>query len=276
MNNDDIWGECDVKVLAIVGSPRKGNSYKMTQLVEERMKNLGDVEFEYLFLKDMDMGRCTGCHVCVTKGEDKCPSAFDQKSMEEKMMAANGVIFVTPTYSFHISGLMKCFVDYFTYCVHRPRFFGRQAMVFVLRGDILKDGIKYMVKVAKSWGFNVPCTLGVAELESLTPRYRDKTLKDVYKKVDMFYNAIRDEARARPTLYDLIGFRIWRMNAIACRESIAPDYEYWNMKGWLDKTYYYDVKVNIFKRAVTGIVESLSRSFMIKIFGDVYKKKDAI
>ena len=39
-----------VKVLAIMGSPRsRGNTYKLTKLVEARMKTLGDVEFDYLF-----------------------------------------------------------------------------------------------------------------------------------------------------------------------------------------------------------------------------------
>jgi len=58
-----------MKILAIIGSPRKkGNSYKATKEVEERMKQLGKVEFEYLFLKDADLKMCSGCFNCVSKG----------------------------------------------------------------------------------------------------------------------------------------------------------------------------------------------------------------
>ncbi|MCE7697524.1 MAG: NAD(P)H-dependent oxidoreductase, partial [Methanobacterium paludis] len=44
-----------MKILAIIGSPKgKGNSYKVTKEVEEKMNGMEDVTFEYLFLKDVD------------------------------------------------------------------------------------------------------------------------------------------------------------------------------------------------------------------------------
>ena len=45
-----------MKVLAIMGSPRKkGNTYKVTRKIEESMMQLRNVEFEYVFLKDVDI-----------------------------------------------------------------------------------------------------------------------------------------------------------------------------------------------------------------------------
>ena len=42
-----------MRVLAIIGSPKgKGNGYRVVQQIEKRMKGLGDVEFDYLLLKD--------------------------------------------------------------------------------------------------------------------------------------------------------------------------------------------------------------------------------
>jgi multimeric flavodoxin WrbA len=56
-----------MKVLAIMGSPRaKGNRYKMVSRIEERMKALGDVEFTYLFLKDVHLELCNGCWQCLS------------------------------------------------------------------------------------------------------------------------------------------------------------------------------------------------------------------
>ena len=34
-----------MKILTIIGSPRKGNTYKVTPQIEERMKELGNLEF---------------------------------------------------------------------------------------------------------------------------------------------------------------------------------------------------------------------------------------
>lgn len=63
-----------MKILAVIGSPKgKGAGYKIVKMIEDRMKVLGDVEFEYLFLKDANLKLCTGCYNCMAKGEDKCP-----------------------------------------------------------------------------------------------------------------------------------------------------------------------------------------------------------
>ncbi|MGZ7044375.1 MAG: flavodoxin family protein, partial [Methanobacterium sp.] len=123
-----------MKVLTIMGSPkRKGNTYRITRKVEEEMKKLGDVEFEYVFLKDLDLKSCLGCGVCMDKGEEICPLNDDRAMMEEKMQNADGVIFTSPNYVFNVTGLMKNFIDRFAYVCHRPRFF-KNAMVLTTSG----------------------------------------------------------------------------------------------------------------------------------------------
>ena len=75
-----------VKVLAIMGSPRRrGNTYKLTKLVEARMKTLGDVEFDYLFLTDINLGTCRGCRVCFGVDEDRCPVQDDRAIIADKI-----------------------------------------------------------------------------------------------------------------------------------------------------------------------------------------------
>ncbi|CVK32582.1 MULTISPECIES: NAD(P)H-dependent oxidoreductase [Methanoculleus] len=39
-----------MKVLVVMGSPRKGNTYRAAKRIENTMRSLGDVEFEYLML----------------------------------------------------------------------------------------------------------------------------------------------------------------------------------------------------------------------------------
>jgi multimeric flavodoxin WrbA len=51
-----------MKILVIKESPRKGNAYQATKKVEESMQSLGNVEFEYLMLKDTNLSQCHGCY----------------------------------------------------------------------------------------------------------------------------------------------------------------------------------------------------------------------
>ena len=42
-----------MKILAIMGSPRKRDSYQITRVFEEKLNALEKVEFKYLFLKEV-------------------------------------------------------------------------------------------------------------------------------------------------------------------------------------------------------------------------------
>jgi multimeric flavodoxin WrbA len=54
-----------MKILTIRGSPRKGNTYRAVRRIEENLKAMGDVQFEYLWLKDAGLADCKGCTVCL-------------------------------------------------------------------------------------------------------------------------------------------------------------------------------------------------------------------
>jgi multimeric flavodoxin WrbA len=107
------------------------------------MKSYGDVVFEDLMLRDADLSQCTGCFVCIQKGEEHCPRKDDAPAIEQKMHDADGVIFSSPVYGMNVSGLMKVFVDRFSYIFHRPRFFEKKALLLTTTGalghkDVLK------------------------------------------------------------------------------------------------------------------------------------------
>lgn len=121
-----------MKILVIMGSPRKGNTYRATKKIEKSMQSMGSVEFEYLMLKDTDLSQCRGCFVCFTKGEDHCPCKDDAPVIEQKMHSADGVIFATPVYGMNVSALMKLFIDRFSYIFHRPRFFDKKPFFSLL------------------------------------------------------------------------------------------------------------------------------------------------
>ena len=50
-----------MNIVAIMGSPKgKGAGYRIVRAIEDRMKEIGDVEFAYLFLKDANLKPCLG------------------------------------------------------------------------------------------------------------------------------------------------------------------------------------------------------------------------
>ena len=118
-----------MKVLVVMGSPRKGNTYRAAERICELMEVHGPVEFEYLWLRDANLLPCRGCAVCVAKGEEHCPNRDDLQAIVQRMDEADGVVLASPVYSWAVSGQFKVFVDRLSYIMHRPRFHGKQALV---------------------------------------------------------------------------------------------------------------------------------------------------
>ena len=255
-----------MKILAVIGSPRKGTSYHSVQIMEEYLKSLGDVEFEYLFLKDYRMQDCRGCESCVRFGIAKCPLGDDVAEIEKKMLAADAVMLVSPIYSFHITAKMKQFIDRYTYWVHRPPFAGKFAYVYVLRGAMFGDSIRYLKQVAKSWGFAVAGSFGGPALEQLADKPRAKDEAKIKKQMRIFYDTVKNGKLPKPKLGDLIYFGIWKGNAVTYKEFIPADYEYWQSKGWLQSDYYYPARVNPISKLITHAINAMIGSFMKKIF----------
>jgi multimeric flavodoxin WrbA len=203
-----------VKILIILGSPRKGNTYRACTRIEEVMKTYGDVVFEYLMLKDADLAQCTGCFVCFLKGEEHCPRKDDAPGIEQKMHDADGVIFASPVYGMNVSGLTKVFVDRFSYIFHRPRFFEKKALLITTTGAIgHKDVLKYLDMVARIWGFEVVDRVGLitppGDLpQNLLKEYNDR-LSAAAKK---FSDAITSKRRSSPRLMDVIVFNAQRVS----------------------------------------------------------------
>jgi multimeric flavodoxin WrbA len=151
-----------MRVLAIMGSPRsKGNTYRLVRQVEERLHDLAEVEFEYLFLREANLQQCRGCAVCLRVGEDACPLADDRPAIEERILQSRGVILATPVYAMDMSWLMKLFMDRFAYCMHRPRFFDQATMLVCTSGGSGIGETLDRLAVSRYFGLNVTHRLGL-------------------------------------------------------------------------------------------------------------------
>lgn len=242
-----------MKVLTIIGSPKtKGNSYQATKELENQMKQLGDVEFEYLFLQKADLRMCQGCFNCISRGEDFCPLKDDRVQIEEKMLGADGIIFVSPVYCQNVSALMKNFIDRFSYVFHRPRFFKQKGMVLVSTGGAgLNETLDYLEKL-QVWGFGKMVKLGV--ITPPWPRSQGLIRKN-QKKIDdasvKFYKKLEEGGSPPPTFNQYIHFRFMKF-ASDMKEYMPADHEFYKKR----EEYFYPVKINPLKKYfVSGLIK---------------------
>ncbi len=101
------------KILGVAGSPRKnGNTHILVKNILKGAKDNGAIT-EILFLKDMDIKECDGCHTCW-KGNG-CSKKDDMNNIYPKIIESDIIIFGTPVYWYGPTALMKAFIDRFVY-----------------------------------------------------------------------------------------------------------------------------------------------------------------
>ncbi|MBN1801172.1 MAG: flavodoxin family protein [Candidatus Lokiarchaeota archaeon] len=97
------------RILAIMGSPRKnGNTHILLLKLLEAGKKVGS-QGEMLFLGDLNIKECDGCHSCW-KGNE-CSKNDDMNDIYKKIADSDVLVFGTPVYWYGPTGLMKLFLD---------------------------------------------------------------------------------------------------------------------------------------------------------------------
>ena len=101
------------KILGIVGSPRKnGNTHILVERILKGAKEKG-AKADILFLNDLDINECNGCHICWKKKQ--CCLDDDMNDIYPKIIESDVIIFGTPVYWYGPTALMKGFIDRFVY-----------------------------------------------------------------------------------------------------------------------------------------------------------------
>lgn len=126
-------------ILGISGSPRKrGNSDLLLDAILQGAREHG-VEGEALHLRDYHVLPCIACERC--RKDKACTAHMDgMQLIYPKIQAAQGLVLVSPTYHYNVSGQMKLFIDrmyaYYDFTDERPRNYssrlanqGRKAVV---------------------------------------------------------------------------------------------------------------------------------------------------
>lgn len=101
-----------MKVIAFNGSPRKGgNTSLMIERLFEPLQAEG-IETEMYQLGGGNIHGCRACYKCFEDKNHKCAFADDiANDCIEKMIAADGIIFASPTYVADVTPEIKCLID---------------------------------------------------------------------------------------------------------------------------------------------------------------------
>jgi multimeric flavodoxin WrbA len=256
-------------ILVISGSPRRrGNTAKVTRIVEEKMAASGDVSFEYLVLKDLHLDYCRGCMLCMKKGEEHCPCKDDSVMVRDRMLAADGIIFASPVYVHTVTALMKNFYDRFAYLCHQPRFRDKAAM-FIVTTELsgAEETLEYMRFPAFTWGFRMSAALGVV-YPGFTNEgaYRDRMLQNIERAAGDFYSNLVAKHR-EAAMRELMFFNLMKTKVTLHRDFLPADYNFWRKQGWLDRDFYTENEIPRFKSTMAKLLVRLKVRKMLKSGG---------
>ena len=234
-----------MKLLAINGSPRKGNTSKALYLIRDAFPG---VDFEILHLMDLDFKQCKGCYTCVLKGESKCPLKDDRDMILGKIAEADGLILASPVNSHMVSAMIKNFFERFGYLAHRPSYFNKSAMLMVTySGYGAEEALKYMDKMLSAFGFNLAPSL---ELQFRPGKIPEKNIvlnmEKSKRAVKIFMEKIESGEKTKPSLKKIIPYNIFKYVSKLDKELMVADYEYYKDKG----DYYYETKIPFYRKII--------------------------
>ena len=253
------------KVTIFIGTPRKQATYQAVQEFIINLKSLVEIDFEYVFLSDYNLGNCKGCKLCFNKGEEYCSLKDDRDLLLEKMNNSDGIIFATPNYAFHVTALMKNFLDRIAFILHRPRFFCKAFTAIVVQG--IYGGthiVKYLENIGENLGFHVSKGCCLTALEPKTALEQKKMTQKINKASARFYKELMRPTPPIPSFFRLMIFRMGRKSIMAAQDEKFRDYRYFKEKGWFESDYYYDTPLGFIKKLAGCFFDFLGKRMMAK------------
>lgn len=251
-----------IGVVMGTGHGTRGTTGTLVDDLLTRVRDLGPLKVDLVTTDDLALGpSCPACLSCMTAGEQSCPS-YDRTSPARDLMdAADLVVFATPVHSFHVSATMKRFVDHFAYLIHRPAYVGKPAVLVSTAAGAGHDAaLGYLRTAVRRWGFHTVGELGVNGPGLKKAPYRAK----VDAALDSLATTLRAEAldpvEPKPTVADLIGFRVARLLVEGGREDGPVDAAYWDERGWFDADWFSDRPVPVVANRIAAMVEKKIRT----------------
>jgi len=241
-----------MKVLAIISSFRKKNTYNTIKQIEKTHKIECKCEYEYLFLKDYNLLPCNGCHLCLTKGEQHCPLKDDRDTIITKIESVDGVILASPNHTMNVNWLMKNFIDRLSFLMHRPKFFNQRFMVLISSGSYM--GVKHAIKALSpiASGGKVVSKLSVMNSPNMNEVKAKKEENKITTEAKRFARIMRRNHHFQASFGNMIWFSVFKAMTFKTEKEFPADYSYYS-----NKRFFVDAKLSFFQRGIITVFTNL-------------------
>lgn len=140
-----------MNIIAICGSPRKGNTEFVLKRILTKASELG-AGAELVLLREKRIEFCDGCLGCDSTG--KCKIRDEMQNIYPKLESADLIIFGSPNYFSNVSGMMKNFIDRLNpYCTNK-KLKSKKVVAVIIGGtdkpETIKNSIK-SIELAADW-----------------------------------------------------------------------------------------------------------------------------
>ena len=224
-----------MKITIIHGQSHHGSTCHIARSLAKKL-NGAVTEF---FLPE-DFGEfCTGCTLCFTQSETKCPHYQKLSPITRALDDADVIILASPVYVYHATGAMKSFLDHYgwRWMVHRPqeKMFSRQAVcISTAAGAGMNSTNRDMAHSMFFWGVAKTYRYGAAvratsweQVSLRKKRTTDRQLTRLARKIR------RAHGHIRPSLKTRLFFAIMRI--LQKTGFNKTDADYWKAMGWTGK-----------------------------------------
>lgn len=267
-----------MKYLIINGSPHKGNTWKLVEIVIENISKCDvNARFEEIHLITLQLPFCTGCSNCFRLGYEKCPHYEKVFNVINSIEKADGIIFVSSTFNCRETALLKNLFDHFCFMLHRPHFFKSKALILTTTGGVGgRSAAKSIASMLKGIGFNSCYIFSVASFSWNAYVPKHNVIKSLSKITIKFFKDVSSKKLHSPSTLILIPYNLFRGMSLAYAkgtEYATEDGCYWTKDDRKGKVYDKDVHVTFYKKPIGHLFYIIGKLVgKMKRFQVSYKK----
>lgn len=181
------------KILVFNFSPRKkGNSAALTEAMVETIRENGD-EATLFTIDNLTVNHCKACAACKKKDVPSCVQKDDFAALIPTLDECDGIIFASPIYFGHVTGMAKNFIDRL-YCYFNPAIgpmFTKKEQKRLVVIMPFGGGPGEVYQRETAWLGNCLRTVGVTDMKSLLRG----NLNDLWSDADPCRQALLAEAK---------------------------------------------------------------------------------
>ena len=231
------------KILMINGSARKKNTYNILLQMAQLLKARG-IESEILNIFDYTIRDCEGCdNICIRQGD--CQINDDMPAIMQKILESDGLVLGSPVYLSGVTSRFKAFVDRTNAWFHKPEPAGKPVFFVVTTASTgIKETLHFLDQFATGFGGRKGGFVARQAKNANTPVAE----KDLSRFLSLLE---KDKKQYRPSMNEIVIFEVQKVLAL---KSEGDDRKFWQKKGWLDKLYYYDCRMNPAKKVFSKMM----------------------